>query len=145
MIKWIIGSIMIISLMSGCGVRNDSTYSNENDMNGQRFVNNKINKAWPDEEARQSDWNNQNPNFVGLSDTPPSMERDMDKARQVVKEYTDYTPGGVWINGNTMNVTVYTNKDFSSKKEAKRAKDKLHKIILQAFPRYNVDVKIKHK
>ena len=143
--KQIICLSLALGLLSGCGVRHDSIYKNNQDVNGQRFVNNKIKQAWPDEEARQSGWDNQNPNFVGLSDTPPSMERDADKAREVVKTYTPYSPGPIWINGNTMNVTVYTDKNFKSDESKKKAHDKLHKVILQAFPRYEVDVKIKHK
>ncbi|RLQ93498.1 hypothetical protein [Falsibacillus albus] len=145
MMKWIVAVIVMAGMLSGCGAKNESIYTHDQDNHGRQFVNNKVKHAWPDEEARQTDWTNQNPNFVGLSDTPPNMRTDVKKARQVIKGYTEYSPGPIWINGNTLNVTAYTNKKFGSKDAKKKAHEKLHKIILQAFPRYEVDVKIKHK
>ncbi|MEI5909069.1 hypothetical protein WAK64_18625 [Bacillus spongiae] len=137
--KW---SLFIASALfiNGCGMANDSTYSNVEDEDGHQFMTENI--ANNDTEARSP--TDQNPNLLNLSEKQPNTGSEIDKAREVVELYTEYEPGSVWINGQQMWVTVHTNKRLStSKKESQEAK--LHKQLETALPSYNINVKIEEK
>lgn len=76
---------------------------------------------------------------------PPTRGQDIKQANTVVSHFTDYEMGSVWITGGKMDVTVYNNGKFESKKAKEEAENNLHKLLLKALPRYDIDVKIKEK
>jgi hypothetical protein len=71
----------------------------------------------------------------------PTIGTDINQAKKVVRSIPGYTPDSVWINGNQMWVTVRTNKVLSNHTKLKEAA-RIHEILVQAIPRYDMNVKI---
>lgn len=138
--------LMVMVLVSGCGVQNDSSYVRNEDQHGRQFVDNDLDREEIDERQLETVRNNtnQNPNFLDLSDSQPTNGTDINKAREVVEYYTDYEADEVWINGKQMWVTAHTRKEMTPA-ERDREEAKLHKRLVKAIPRYKIEVQIKER
>ncbi|MGF2618250.1 hypothetical protein FZC84_19850 [Rossellomorea vietnamensis] len=128
-------------LLTACGAQNDNLYVQDEDQGGRRFVNNDLNDVDTNQNVDQPMETNQNPNFIDLAETQPNKGTDVNKARDVIEEYTDFEPGQVWLNGQQMWVTAYTHDEMAQDKRNKEEAE-LGKRLTRAFPRYKVNVQI---
>lgn len=98
----------------------------------------------------EDDITNQNPNFLDLKRTGSGSEagggkntgNDVYKAKQVIGETDEFVTDSVWINGDRMWVSVYK-KGMLSEKDRRGAEARLHKKLIQALPRYHIEVRVK--
>ncbi|MEH7436213.1 hypothetical protein V7182_01855 [Neobacillus drentensis] len=98
----------------------------------------------------EDDITNQNPNFLDLKRTGSGSEagggkntgNDTYKAKQVIAKTNEFVTDSVWINGDRMWVSVYK-KGMLSDKERMDAQARLHRKLVQALPRYNIEVRVK--
>jgi hypothetical protein len=115
-------------LLSGCGMQSSKG-------NGESHYSDVKN---PTSSKTQQD------RHVEFMKNNPTIGTDINKAKNVVRSIPGYTPRSIWINGNQMWVTVRTNKNLSNHaklKEAARIQEKL----VQAIPRYDMNVKINER
>ncbi|MGE8204999.1 hypothetical protein ACQKP0_10575 [Heyndrickxia sp. NPDC080065] len=129
-----IGFLSLIVLLTGCASNqlNDRSLTNTGEKNKYR----RITTSTTDE----------NPNMIDLKkgNPAPTIGSDVNKAKGVVKSYKDYVPVSVWVNGNNMWVTAHTRERLSPHMRMKR-EAQLHKKLIQALPRYDINVKIEEK
>jgi hypothetical protein len=97
----------------------------------------------------EDDITNQNPNFLDLEQTGSGGEagagnygNDTNKAKQVIADTNEFVTDSVWINGNRMWVSVYK-KGMLSNQERINAEAHLHRKLMQALPRYQIEVRVK--
>lgn len=96
----------------------------------------------------EDDITNQNPNFLDLNRTGSGGEagagnhgNDIHKAKQVIAGTNEFVADSVWINGDRMWVTVHK-KGMLSDRTKKDAEARLHKKLVRALPRYNIEVRV---
>jgi len=97
----------------------------------------------------EDDITNQNPNFLDLKHTGSGGEagagnqgNDINKAKQVIADTKEFVTDSVWINGDRMWVSVYK-KGMLSDRGRVDAEARLHRKLVQALPRYNIEVRVK--
>lgn len=133
MLKKTIGFLFLIALLTGCGSNqlNDNATTNDG--------NDKMRKI-------SSNPTDQNPNMIDLRQKDPAITvgTDVDTAKYVVKRYKNYYDPTVWVNGNNMWVTAHTDNRLTAKERMKE-EAKIHKKLIQALPRYDINVKIEEK
>ncbi|KAB2333176.1 hypothetical protein F7731_16745 [Cytobacillus depressus] len=133
--------ILILGLTAGCanfnrGVEN-FTGTNGNDT-GLRNI------STDERDYNTRDWtmDSQNPNFLNLDGrNKVNNQADIDHARQVIDATGEYRSGPVWINGDDMWVTAYK-KEMMTDRQRATASSKLRKKLIEALPRYHIEVKI---
>ncbi|WP_100332488.1 hypothetical protein [Bacillus xiapuensis] len=136
-------AIMSAAVLSACGDKEASNESWMENEDGREFAPGSLTETRADEAKQDDPVNtNQNPNFLDLSPEQPTTGTDIDKARDVVRRYSPYAPGAVWVNGDRMQVTVHERK--SERYQASDEKAVYEKLI-QALPRYKIDVKVKKR
>ncbi|GIN40297.1 hypothetical protein [Heyndrickxia oleronia] len=130
--KLTISFLFLLGLLSGCG---------SNQLNDDALTNN----GTKDNKYREisTSQTNENPNMIDLKkgDPQPTVGSEVDKAKDVVRSQKGYVPSSVWINGNNMWVNVHTNKRLTHHERMKE-ESKLHKKLIQALPKYDINVKI---
>ncbi|MBE3571178.1 MAG: hypothetical protein IMW92_14110 [Bacillales bacterium] len=132
-------------LLSGCGmIERDSTYGKQEDRHGVQFVSYKDRFDSQVRRERDDPTNtNQNPNFIDRAPDQPNFGTDIEKARQVIrKDANYYESDSIWINGRTMWVKVNTHRKLP---DEDKAEARLHKKLIQALPRYRIEVDIKQQ
>ncbi|MFD2680806.1 hypothetical protein [Bacillus seohaeanensis] len=130
--------VLVLSIATACGTDQDSQYGmGDEDQSGLQPVKN-------DGERDVRENTNQNPNFIDLSDSQPTKGTDIEKARQVLEQYTDYEADEVWINGQQMWVTAHT-KEKMTEEQRNKEEAKLNKQLTRALPRYKLNVQIKER
>ncbi|MGE6257857.1 hypothetical protein ACQKCU_08060 [Heyndrickxia sporothermodurans] len=123
---------IVIGMLAGCG---------SNQLNNNAVTNNQQNKM----RKISSNPTDQNPNLVDLRQgNPKTVGNDVDNAKYVVRHYKDYKDPTVWINGNNMWVTAHTNRSLTANERMKE-EAALHKKLIQALPRYDINVKIEER
>ncbi|MBM7648346.1 hypothetical protein JOC78_001288 [Bacillus ectoiniformans] len=127
---------LFVLTLSACGKEENSLFHQQEDQAGTNMINNQASQAEKKELNDRVDLY-QNPNFLDLSSDTSKVGTDVDKAREVIKIYTDYRPGNVWVNGNRMQVTVYAENPREVNQAAVRKK------LVKALPRYDIDVEVK--
>jgi hypothetical protein len=97
----------------------------------------------------EDDITNQNPNFLDLKGTGSGGEagatnhgNDIQKAKQVIANSDEFAADSVWINGDRMWVSVYK-KGMQSEQGKIKAEARLHRKLIQALPRYKIEVRVK--
>jgi len=138
---FVICSVMLFLI--GCqNDENASTYKNNEDRNGQRFVSNRDNRA-SDREGEDGYYIlDQNPNFINTGERHNNYGQDIDKAKSMINDMKGYRSGPVWINGDNMWVTAYK-KGMLSNNERRKEEAKLHRQLTGALPRYDIEVRIR--
>ncbi|WP_203363487.1 hypothetical protein [Bacillus sp. REN10] len=139
--RFFLMAILLAFALGACGDKQASQESWNENKNGKEFAPDKLTKTRADEAKQDDPVNtNQNPNFLDLSPNQPTRGTDIDHARDVIKRFTPYEPGSVWINGNKMRVTVHQKQGRRyTDDEAKEA----YKSLVAALPRYKIDMVIK--
>ncbi|MDE3840332.1 hypothetical protein C0966_13405 [Bacillus methanolicus] len=146
--KAIFMMFLLLILITGCNqnAADGGIYGQNEDQDGARLITSR-------EEALQKiDIDNdppmdrtisdQNPNFVNFSGNRNDIGKDVDKARDVVKQTKEFEPGPIWVNGEDMWVTVYK-KGMLSERDQMDAQSRIHKMLLQALPRYDIEVRVR--
>jgi hypothetical protein len=133
--------LLLSILLTACGAQGDNLYVQDEDSDGRTFVNNDLNDVDTNQNVDTPMETNQNPNFIDLSESQPNSGTDVNKAREVIKVYTDYEADEVWINGRQMWVTAHTDDKLSQDRREKEEAD-LRKRLTRALPRYKINVKI---
>ncbi|WP_042463605.1 hypothetical protein [Neobacillus dielmonensis] len=102
-----------------------------------------------DQHQVEDDITNQNPNFLDLNRTGSGSEaggtnegNDINQAKRAIADTNEFVPDSIWINGDRMWVTVYK-KGMLSDRDKNDAEARLHRKLVQALPRYNIEVKVK--
>ncbi|MBV7505176.1 hypothetical protein KW850_07900 [Bacillus sp. sid0103] len=160
---WLFLSLTLLFLVSGCqnnrganqeayDLRKDQTAPNymSNRGNDRNAPANMSNRGENKQRLVEDDITNQNPNFLNLSRTGSGSEtgggkdtgEDINKAKQVIADSNEFTLDSVWINGDRMWVSVYK-KGMLSEQGKIKAEARLHKQLVQALPRYKMEVRVK--
>lgn len=93
---------------------------------------------------------NQNPNFLDLHGTRNGDESggagntgvDVAMVKRVIADTKEFRTESVQINGDRMWVTVFKNGKFSER-DRRDAEARLHRKLIQALPRYNINVSVR--
>lgn len=149
MIKYLFLSIVSLLLVGGCtdhSILNTLSY----DLGKGRSAHDDIpgrSAGFDQPHYVERDVTLQNPNFLDLKGTSTGNERgshigiDVDKARKVVGRTKGYRPGSVYTEGSSMWVTVYK-KGIKNEQDRLKARAQMHKRLVQALPRYDIDVNV---
>jgi hypothetical protein len=152
--KQIFPSLFIMMmLLIGCqGTKdaNDASY----DLRKDKSAPNNMSYRTRDYDANRkraigNDSTNQNPNFLNLNGTRNGISssgagnfaNDVDKAKQVIANTKEFRTDSVLINGDRMWVTVYKKGTLTDSQKVD-AEARLHRKLIQALPRYNIDVRV---
>jgi len=161
--KWMFLSLIMLFAVSGCqnnrsakeeayDLRKDRTAPNymSNRNNDQNILDNMTNggRGKNQQHLVEDDVTNQNPNFLDLNRTGSGGEagagnqgNDIDKAKQVIADTNEFVVDSVWVNGDRMWVSVYK-KGMLSDRGRVDAEARLHRKLVQALPRYNIEVRV---
>ncbi len=93
-------------------------------------------------ETRGRTMSDQNPNLINIDGGRNNQGNDIQKARTVVRETNDYTPGAVWVNGDMMWVTVYKKGRLSHSQKID-GEAKIHEALTRALPQYRIEVRLR--
>lgn len=149
--KFIFPSLCIaLLLIGGCQSNKNANQSASYDLRKDRNVQNMSNRL--DNGDRKLDGNditNQNPNFLNLQGTrngsasggSGNIGVDTDYAKKIIADTNEFTTDSIWVNGDRMWVKVYK-KGILSHKQRIDAEARLHKKLVQALPRYNIEVRV---
>jgi hypothetical protein len=131
-------------LVSGCqGIK-----TNEADKSAPSYMSNEL--TGPDRgRVKGNDVTNQNPNFLKLRGTrngnasggSGNLGVDADKAKQIIADTKEFRTDSVWINGDRMWVNVYKKGQLTIQ-EKLDAQARLHRKLVEALPRYNIEVSV---
>lgn len=162
-------SLTMLFLVGGCaGNRNEEAYDLRKDKSAPNYMSiqdndhntstNRSNQNTPaDRNNRgknkqhmvEDDITNQNPNFLDLKRTGSGSEagannhgKDIQQAKQVIADSDEFTADSIWINGDRMWVSVYK-KGMQSEQGKIDAEARLHRKLIQALPRYKIEVRVK--
>jgi hypothetical protein len=163
--KWMFLSVtmlLMVGLMPGCqnghtADEQDEAYDLRNDQSAPNLMSNRDEKEPPDymtnrgknrQHYVENDITNQNPNFLDLKGTGSGSEagsnnqgNDINKAKEVIADTDEFVTDSVWINGDTMWVSVYK-KGMLKDQDKIDAEARLHKKLVKALPRYNIEVRV---
>lgn len=161
--KWMFLSLIMLFALSGCqsnrgaeeeayDLRKDRTAPNyiSNRTNDQNALDNMTNRERGKNKQHlvEDDVTNQNPNFLDLNRTGSGGEagagnqgNDIDKAKKVIADTNEFVVDSVWVNGDRMWVSVYK-KGMLSDRGRVDAEARLHRKLVQALPRYNIEVRV---
>ncbi|MCM3567182.1 hypothetical protein [Neobacillus mesonae] len=163
--KWLFPSLMALTMLAaGCqnkdNVAENTSYDLQNDKSAPNYMSNQTenrnnnpdfmtNRGKDEQHYVENDITNQNPNFLDLDRTGSGGEagasnegNDIKKAKDVVAATNEFVTDSVWINGDRMWVSVYK-KGMLSDREKIAAESRLHKKLVTALPRYNIEVRVK--
>ncbi|MFZ7946520.1 hypothetical protein [Neobacillus sp. 19] len=164
--KWMFFSFisLVVLSVSGCQSNrgaNEEAYDLRNDRTSPNYMSNRgDNRTIPENMTNrdrgkneqhlvEDDITNQNPNFLDLKHSGSGGEagagnhgNDINKAKQVIDASNEFTADSVWINGDRMWVSVYK-KGMMSDRGKVAAEARLHKKLVKALPRYNIEVRVK--
>ncbi|MDM5292397.1 hypothetical protein QUF81_04045 [Peribacillus simplex] len=138
-----------LAALTACGqndnaINNDSEYGDQS-RDGKDFVGKGLkrmsNNDWDNETERPSDQVLNTPHQT--SNNSPSMGQEIDKIREVVKSKTNYEAGTVWLNGNTIHVTVHDKGEIKTEEKRNEEKRRIQDMITRVVPQYKIDVKLK--
>ncbi|APH03369.1 hypothetical protein [Bacillus weihaiensis] len=131
--------------LSGCQLQAREGYEpQEEDVNGLRLM--KDGHATYDEQELEDEpyVTNQNPNFIDLTESRPDLGTDQNKLEEAIMNDPELSLGRVIINGNQIHVKVFTTESLTKEEEKQRTKD-IHKKMITALPRYEIDVELEEK
>jgi hypothetical protein len=136
-------TILFLALLtlSACTQKDNISYDLRNEGEKPQYILNK--PAGNKQDVVRDDITNQNPNFLHLnkSGDGANQETDTDKARQVINNSKEFTPGSVRINGDDMWITVYKQGNLNNKDKID-AEARIHRDLVRALPRYNIEVNV---
>jgi hypothetical protein len=125
--SWVCYLLLSFLLLNGCTAR-DTSYDLRKDRSAPQFMSNQ----------------NRTNNVINVENTTisPRITNDVDRARRIVTQTKEFQPNTVWINGDRMWVTAFK-KGILAEKERTAAEARLHRILVQAFPKYHIEVSVK--
>lgn len=157
----------VLMIAAGCGAADDNGYSKIHDRDGTRLIadnndtNNDIfqrddannnarqlnnngdrNRKDVVNETRGRTMSDQNPNLLNIDGGRNDQGNDIQKARTVVRQTNEFTPGAIWVNGDMMWVNVYK-KGRMSHSQKIDGEAKVHEALTQALPRYRIEVRLR--
>lgn len=145
--KWLFVTLLSVLMLSACQKGNDNTaYDLRKDTLNPNYMSTGADNRPNQDMGPMSD---QNPNFLHLSRTGMNdasnrnnTGTDIDKARDIVNSTADFRSQSIWINnaGDRMTVKVDTRGALNGK-ERDDAIARLHKRLLQALPRYDIEIR----
>lgn len=136
--------MLLLTITTGCTAAksNDNAFSNDEDKNGTQLMSNRRAKTIDTtNETRGQTMSDQNPNLLNTDGGRNSIRSDVDKARDVINQTTDYQSDSVWVNGNTMWVTVYK-KGMMTNEQRIDAEAIVHALLIKALPQYKIEVRV---
>ncbi|KLT16643.1 hypothetical protein AA980_16540 [Neobacillus vireti] len=142
--------VIMLFMLSGCQNNNrganEEAYDLRTDRNAPNYMSN---RGKDQQHLVEDDITNQNPNFLDLERTGSGGEagagnqgNDIDKAKQVIAGTNEFVADSVWINGDRMWVSVNKKGMLSDEKKVD-AEARLHRKLIQAIPRYHIEVRVK--
>jgi hypothetical protein len=162
---WLFLSLGMLLLVSGCdGNRggnhgNEEAYDLRSDQGAHNYMSNRgndrntptnmSNRGKNKQHMVEDDITNQNPNFLDLKRTGSGGEagatnqgNDIQKAKQIIADSDEFAADSFWINGDRLWVSVYK-KGMLTEQEKIKAEARLHRKLIQALPRYKIEVRVK--
>lgn len=150
--KWIVTSSLVLLMLSACQNNqaaddNDTAYDLRNDPAAPNIM---TNRTGDRQHYVEDDITDQNPNFLNLNRSGDQREfdgtnnngTDIEKARQIIGETDEFVADSVWVNGDRMWVSVYK-RGMLADRERIDAESRLHRKLVKALPRYNIEVRVK--
>lgn len=155
-------SLSMLLVVSGCvgnqGAKEEA-YDLSTDKDAPNYISNRGNdvtaptnmsdRGKNEQHMVEDDITNQNPNFLDLNRTGSGGEagatnqgNDTAKAKQVIAGSDEFEADSIWINGDRMWVSVYK-KGMQSDQGKIKAEARLHRKLIEALPRYNIEVRVK--
>jgi len=153
-------SLTILFLVGGCAGNqgangNEKAYDLRSDKSAPNYMSikgktpaNMSDRGKNKQHMVEDDITNQNPNFLDLKRTGSGGEagatnhgNDINIAKQVIAHTNEFRTDSVWINGDRMWVTVYK-KGMLSDQARNKAEARLHRKLVKALPRYNIEVRV---
>jgi hypothetical protein len=142
--KMLFSAAFLLAILSGCNANEnrEAGYKGET-KDGTTLISHKPGKAVNDNNDAVEQPSDQLLNTPGSnSNVEPDAGSEVEKARAVVKENTEYEAGSVWQKGRTLSVTIQDNGKIHSDKERRNEKARVKRLLTQALPRYNIQVKM---
>lgn len=139
-------------IMAGCaqnGTQNEvqntrSLYGQNETRNGTTFLSNSQDEREEQiHTTREHTMYEQNPNFLNLDGNAVDQSDDIDQAKKTVR-LAGFRTDSVWINGDKLWVTAYHN-DRMNQQDKIEAEAQLHKKLVKALPRYDIEVKVQEE
>lgn len=135
----------MLAITSGCTANSNvnNASSSHEDKNGTQLMSNRRSATNIDttNETRGRTMSDQNPNLLNTDGGRNSIRSDVDKARDVINQTTEYQSDSVWVNGDTMWVTVYK-KGMMTNEQRIDAEAIVHALLIKALPQYNIEVRV---
>lgn len=146
-IRILILSAVILTAMSGCNNTNEdkeAQYGGES-KDGTTLNINKPGSATNDNGDAVEQPSDQLLNTPGSnSNVTPTTGSEIEKARQVIEENTEYEAGAVWLKGESLSVTIQENGKIHSGEQRKKEKVRIKRMLTKALPRYNIQVNMEN-
>jgi hypothetical protein len=156
--KWMFLVIMLF-IVSGCQNNRsakEEAYDLRTDETAPNYMSNREkDRTSPDnnrgkdrQHLVEDDITGQNPNFLDLKRTGSGSEAgagnigvDTNKAKEVIVATNEFVTDSVVVNGGRMWVAVYK-KGMLKESEKVDAEARLHRKLVQALPRYKIEVRV---
>jgi hypothetical protein len=137
--KMFLISLLMLTITVGCTAKSNAGIE---DKNGTQLMSNRrANNIDTTNETRGQTMSDQNPNLLNTDGGRNSIRSDVDKARDVINQTTEYQSESVWVNGNVMWVTVYK-KGMMTNEQRIDAEAIVHALLVKALPRYKIEVRV---
>ncbi len=133
--------LLTVLVLTACNNNPKGLYDQQEDRAGRSFV---ANKDTGQDNTQSRGWqrSDQNPNFLNTDGGRVDYDGYIDKARETVNATNEFEAGSIWVNGNRLWVTAYK-KGQMSRQERVDAEARLHKMLVKAVPRYEIEVQVK--
>jgi hypothetical protein len=146
--KWMLLMLIMLFIISGCQNNRGAKEEAYDLRTDERAANYMSNRDKDRKHLVEDNITDQNPNFLDLKGTGSGSETgagnigvDTNKAKQVIADTNEFVTDSVVVNGDRMWVAVYK-KGMLKDSEKIDAEARLHRKLVQALPRYNIEVRV---
>jgi hypothetical protein len=142
--SWIFYLILSLFLLNGCSSKNDTSYDLRKDRSAPQYMSN----PYSGRDQIPNNLVNRNPSSLDTKKSGvivnSNARLDMAKARKIIGQTKEFKPDTIYINGNRMWVAVYK-RGTLMEREKIADEARLHRMLVNAFPHYNIEVRVQEK
>jgi hypothetical protein len=143
--------MLITATLGGCnnylGNKDVGQYDNKNSTELLK-VGNDTNNRNRDHGMDQDEITDQNPNFLNLNTDNETHVNNIgfaiQRVRDVIGVNNTFKAGPIWQNGDTMHVTVYSDRNLTEQQE-NLAQKQLKRELIKALPSYRIHLNIRNR
>lgn len=143
--------MLITATLGGCnnylGNKNVGQYDNKNSTELLKVGNDNNNRN-RDHGFNRDEITDQNPNFLNLNSDNETHVNNIGFAIQQVRDViglnNTFKAGPIWQNGDTMHVTVYSDRKLTEQQE-NEARKQLERELTKALPSYRIHLNIRNR